>query len=130
MLIPADDSPAHLPLDVANQLNESVLNLFSHVMHTLDVKQQLDVLEQQGFAEFKLRNRGRYDIDICALDKTGAFKQLNESGPWMPLIHGILGDDARHIATGCILSLPASVNQMLHSDGDHQSQDWHRTHIA
>ena len=47
------------------------------------------------------------------------FRCFSADAPWLPLVRAILGPDAALIHTGCILSLPGSVAQPWHSDGDH-----------
>jgi len=42
--------------------------------------------------------------------------------PWLPLVGSILGNTATLTYVGCIFSLPGSITQPFHSDGDHLSE--------
>jgi len=56
-----------------------------------------------------------------------SFSFLRGDAPWLPLVKGILGEDARLCNTGVMLSLPGSAVQPWHSDGDHLSK---RAHLS
>jgi len=56
-----------------------------------------------------------------------SFNFLRGDAPWLPLVKGILGEDARLCNTGVMLSLPGSAVQPWHSDGDHLSK---RAHLS
>eukprot|EP00656_Telonema_subtile_P024194 TRINITY_DN2614_c0_g1_i2.p1 TRINITY_DN2614_c0_g1~~TRINITY_DN2614_c0_g1_i2.p1 ORF type:complete len:723 (-),score=164.00 TRINITY_DN2614_c0_g1_i2:131-2299(-) len=95
---------------------------FQHNIHTVNILGLGQTLEDVGFSTFKLRNRGRYDFTVESLS---SLDFLGEKAPWMPLVRELLGHDCVHLHTGCMLSMPGSETQKLHSDGDHVSTSTH-----
>ena len=89
-------------------------------MYTIGIKSPHDDLAT-GFTTFRERGRGRYDMQIKAYE-TPEFDFLR-SGPWLPMVHAILGPSARLIHSGCFLSLPESDIQDYHTDGVHLNGD-------
>eukprot|EP00051_Salpingoeca_urceolata_P004766 m.67550 g.67550 ORF g.67550 m.67550 type:complete len:493 (-) comp13835_c0_seq2:627-2105(-) len=103
----------------------AVYDMFNETMETI---QRLDLAEtflRTGFSRFKLRHHGRYDMQIEQFE-TPAFKFLRQDAPWLPLIGSILGPDFCLANAGVMLSMPGSVTQPWHSDGDHINR---RTHL-
>jgi hypothetical protein len=106
------------------QCLDAVEQHFNNVMHTLTQLDLLENLEVNGFTEFKLRGRGRYDFQVPAF-RSPLFDFLHDGAPWMPAVKAILGEDCDHIIAGCMMSFPDCAMQEWHSDGDHQSQHAH-----
>ncbi len=48
----------------ADMCRDAVLTYYNRVKYTLQTLQLTDVLEAKGFAEFKLRCPGRYDMQV------------------------------------------------------------------
>eukprot|EP00041_Stephanoeca_diplocostata_P000669 m.16014 g.16014 ORF g.16014 m.16014 type:complete len:785 (-) comp10880_c0_seq1:1812-4166(-) len=114
-----------LTLEQVRMCRQEVYKMFHQ---TLDIIRRLDLqeeLETRGFATFKLRHRGRYDMEIKDFDQPG-FRFLREGAPWLPLVRAILGADCVLCNTGVMLSMPGSATQPWHSDGDHLGT---RTHL-
>jgi hypothetical protein len=99
--------------------HEAALRYYNDVIHTVNTLQLQDVLNDIGFTEFKLRAAGRYDMRVPLFDTLPCF---GAAAPWWPLVRQILGDDAVRIHVGCMLSMPGSVAQNWHMDGDHLSE--------
>ena len=128
LLQPAPDRPRRsddgtrskfaLSYEQVEAAHTAALEWYEGVIRTvnaLQLQQELAV----GFTEFKLRASGRYDMRVPALDAMPCF---DAEAPWLPLVRRILGPDAVRIHLGCMLSLPGSVAQNWHMDGDHLSE--------
>jgi len=97
-----------------------VLDHYNKVINTirsLDLQKNLD----DGFVEFKLRHQGRYDMVIKELYNLDFIKKP----PWEALVRALLGIDCILVYAGCMLSIPGSVVQPWHSDGEHLSESQH-----
>ena len=109
---------------VADKLDE----FFRQVIYTVNTLQLTDTLHDRGFKTFKLRQHGRYDfVDPMLAPRSYSrdFAFMHEGASWLPLVRALLGDDAVCIHSGCMLSMPGSVVQNWHSDGDHESTSVH-----
>lgn len=105
--------------DVA-RLDKDVSERYNLIIHTIRAKGLQQILEEQGFVEFKLRDVGRYDLTLQASD----YPFLADA-PWMPIIRAALGEEAQVVHMGCMLSMPGSAVQKWHSDGAHASDKVH-----
>ena len=101
-----------------------IYNMFDTTMSTIKRLDKLEDLEKIGFTNFKLRHKGRYDLQIDAF-KGEAFDYLRESAPWLPLVRAILGEGCVLGHSGVMLSLPGSETQPWHSDGPHLNHQEH-----
>jgi ectoine hydroxylase-related dioxygenase (phytanoyl-CoA dioxygenase family) len=100
----------------------AVINTFNVIIWNIKSRQVENILEEQGFVEFKLRDARRYDMTINAQHLPAL---VNPSAPWLSVVKKILGEGYKLLHTGCILSMPGSSNQDWHSDGDHYWQSCH-----
>jgi hypothetical protein len=113
--------PEHcLPASVVSSTEALVSARFNSTLKSLTNRDMLDVLETRGFDNFKLRDRGRYDMTLDP-------KELPflANAPWLPIVQAILGGAAHLSHAGCMMSMPFSATQAWHSDGPHRSKDTH-----
>jgi hypothetical protein len=101
-------------------VEEKVSKQFNSTLKSITNRDQLDLLETRGFDNFKLRDRGRYDMTL-SVENFPCF----ENPPWLPVVQQILGGQARLQHFGCMMSLPSSATQNWHSDGPHRSKHTH-----
>ena len=106
-------TPAQVTM--AEEAVEGGYRRYMHAVKTLDLQEKL---QDQGFYEIKMRNAGRYDLQLPELS-TPPFSFLTHDAPWMPLVHAALGGDAVLCHFGCMLSFPGSAVQPWHADGPH-----------
>lgn len=72
-----------------------------------------------SFREIVHRSKGRFDMQLghavapVPLDKPS----LMESAPWAPIVHQILGNDAKLLFTGAVISCAGADGQDPHTDG-------------
>jgi hypothetical protein len=98
---------------------------FNSVMVTVKAR-DLERELQDGFDLLRERGRGRYDMELPALD-TPAFRFLTVGkAPWMPVVREILGKDVALIHKGMFLSLPGAEPQEYHQDGPHLNTQYQK----
>ena len=107
------------------KMHDLVMGRFEQNMATVQARDLVHLLEV-GFTTFKLRAAGRYDLMLPELTDPSLFPELTTEAPWLPLVRSLLGEDAKCIHTGCMLSFPGSTTQQYHSDGDHESYARHK----
>lgn len=121
---------------------DAALDFFKQVTHTI-ASQDLHSSLVQGFVSFRERGRGRFDMNVPALDGPEFDFLRRADAPWMPLVRAMLGADedggdegsdeegaedegdeagpCKLIHMGVFLSMPGSEDQVYHADGVHQS---------
>ena len=109
-----------LPAKEVAATEEMVSKLFNATLRSITNRDLLDVLESRGFDNFKLRQRGRYDLTLDP-----ATLPFLPRAPWLPAVKAILGGTAKLQHVGCMMSLPSSETQPWHSDGPHRNKDCH-----
>ncbi|CEM00963.1 unnamed protein product [Vitrella brassicaformis CCMP3155] len=131
--------------DEVNELHDCVVDSFNTYMREINSRDRHHVLEQGGFDVIKKRGYNRYDLTIPKLKQPQSFPCLHRTAtrapPWLPLVAEILNtgrEDGRcgmsqvelkHV--GCMLSLPKSADQSIHTDGPHLSEEEHlRAHCV
>jgi len=137
------------PADYVRQFAEEGLGHLSRALTKAQVKQLYDLcidhynrcttlvrnqgldleLQGSGFVEFKMRGHQRYDMLLRQLEDPAQFPFLHSpKAPWLPVVQAILGQDYKHVYTGCMLSLPGSQNQPHHADGPHLTKTYQPAH--
>ena len=102
-------------VEAAEEVVERGYRHYMHTVKTLDLQERLNDV---GFYEIKIRNAGRYDLQLPELSSPD-FSYLTSKAPWLPLVHAALGADAVCAHFGCMLSFPGSAMQPWHADGPH-----------
>jgi len=83
---------------------------------------------RDAFAMTEVSSRGgeRFDLLFAAgSEASRAVERIAWEGPWVPLIRGALGEDAKCMC-GVVYSRPGAPEQAWHADGGHLSRvaDW------
>ena len=111
--------PGALPAAAVDAARRRCLRYYDDVVRTIAQLELGEALEQGGFATFKPRQAGRFDMVVPdLLEDVGG-------GPWRPVVEAVLGSDARLCHAGVILALPGAAGQPWHSDGDHVHDEFH-----
>ncbi|KAH8058861.1 hypothetical protein JL721_9431 [Aureococcus anophagefferens] len=111
--------PGALPAAAVDAARGRCLRYYDDVVRTVAQLELGEALEQGGFATFKPRQAGRFDMVVPdLLEDVGG-------GPWRPVVEAVLGHDARLCHAGVILALPGAAGQPWHSDGDHVHDEFH-----
>ncbi|KAJ8605172.1 hypothetical protein CTAYLR_000372 [Chrysophaeum taylorii] len=106
--------PGALDAQVVDEARRAATEYYEDALHTVAQLNLEDHLQHGGFATFKSRDRGRFDLVVPGLDR------LFDDPPWLPLVKHLVSDDsARLCHVGVIVALPDSAQQKWHSDGDH-----------
>lgn len=124
----------------------AAIDYYDDAMHTIAQLNLEEELQQGGFATFKSRDRGRFDLVVpslteacsssCSATRRGAYDESRETGnfldflssdpakcPWLQLVRHLIGESARLCHVGVIVALSDAVGQQWHSDGDHVDDD-------
>ena len=104
---------------------EAVEAWATHVLKVVDTLGLSDELENRGFAEFKTRHTGRYDLQVPEFKSEELKSLTGGAAPWTPLVSQILGKDSVLLHAGVMLSLPGSHMQPWHQDGPHLNYKKH-----
>jgi ectoine hydroxylase-related dioxygenase (phytanoyl-CoA dioxygenase family) len=112
--------PRALDASETARARDAALGYYADVAHTIAQLQLEDRLASGGFATFKARDRGRFDMVVPAFLEAPHFAYLRgENAPWLALVRSLIGVDATLAHAGVIVALPDSAAQKWHSDGDH-----------
>jgi len=111
--------PGALPAAAVGAARARCLRYYDDVVRTVAQLELGEALERGGFATFKPRQAGRFDMVVPdLLGDVG-------DGPWRDVVEAVLGSDARLCHAGVILALPGAAGQPWHSDGDHVHDEFH-----
>ena len=105
-------------------------DFFAAVLHTVQ-RRSLHLELEQGFVSFRERGKGRFDMNVPALESSDFDFLRSPDAPWMPLVRSFLGashggggrpppgsrgeaagDEVKLIHMGVFLSLPGSDTQV------------------
>ena len=120
--------PGAVSLARVGRARDAALTYFADVTHTVTQLGLEETLQAGGFATFKSRDRGRFDMVVPAFVDAFVEREkgldflrddCEKACPWLAAVRALLSPNARLCHVGVILALCDSATQKWHSDGDH-----------
>ncbi len=122
--------PGLVPPALLAAINALMRERAARVMQALGDK-PIGIGSREGYHELVQRSPGRFDVPFSEQDLVPLFGpdgSLSAALPWMEMVHGVLGPDARPAFCGVVFSRPGSPAQQWHIDSPHEGPEFRPAH--